>query len=262
MERQYARPLPADAITRLIIPPPVYLAPALHVAIQPWTPHLRTLRLQPFISLCTRQPQAALDPAIDGPRSTQTTPQFPDMVAQLTAWRAQYYDCNVPRNVHDAAPLGEWTYRQRRARSKGTLSPDAIATLDALGFEWTPDVVTAKWHANFHSARHYQEVHKALIEPTEAHPPLPPPDYVNPDRPEWVEAGRWLERQHELYRRQKLSIKRVRLLKEVLGVKLSRPRGPLRRNVHEALQRQDREFAALKRVLAGKELDQEGSFSG
>ena len=35
--------------------------------------------------------------------------------------------------------------------------------------------------------------------------------------PDWVEAARWLERNKELYRRQKLPNVRVRLLKEVLG---------------------------------------------
>lgn len=44
-----------------------------------------------------------------------------------------------------------------------------------------------------------------------------PPDYRNPTEPDWVEAGRWLERQRELYRRQKLLLVRVRLIKEALG---------------------------------------------
>lgn len=35
--------------------------------------------------------------------------------------------------------------------------------------------------------------------------------------PDWVEASRWLERQRDLYRRQKLLLVRVRLIKEVLG---------------------------------------------
>jgi hypothetical protein len=44
-----------------------------------------------------------------------------------------------------------------------------------------------------------------------------PPDYADPAHPDWVEAARWLERQHDLYRRQKLLLVRVRLIKELLG---------------------------------------------
>ena len=45
------------------------------------------------------------------------------------------------------------------------------------------------------------------------------------EHPDWVEAGRWLERQKDLYRRQKLLLLRVRLMKEVLGGRLVGGRG-------------------------------------
>lgn len=44
-----------------------------------------------------------------------------------------------------------------------------------------------------------------------------PPDLQDPSHPDWVEAGRWLERQRDLYHRQKLLLLRVRLIKEALG---------------------------------------------
>ena len=44
-----------------------------------------------------------------------------------------------------------------------------------------------------------------------------PPDFADAARPDWVEAARWLERQRDLYRRQKLLLVRVRLLKQLLG---------------------------------------------
>lgn len=53
-----------------------------------------------------------------------------------------------------------------------------------------------------------------------------PPDYRNPEEPDWVEAGRWLERQRFLYGRQKLLLLRVRLIKDALGEALrGRPAG-------------------------------------
>jgi len=44
-----------------------------------------------------------------------------------------------------------------------------------------------------------------------------PPDFSDPAHPDWVEAARWLQRQRELYRLQKLLLLRVRLIKEALG---------------------------------------------
>ncbi len=52
-----------------------------------------------------------------------------------------------------------------------------------------------------------------------------PPDYADASHPEWVEASRWVCRQQELYRRQKLLLSRVRLVKNVLG-EYSVPPGP------------------------------------
>lgn len=47
-----------------------------------------------------------------------------------------------------------------------------------------------------------------------------PLDYADGAHPDWVEAARWLERQRDLYRRQKLLLVRVRLIKELLGERL------------------------------------------
>lgn len=60
------------------------------------------------------------------------------------------------QQVHDAADLGEWVHRMRAARKRGTLPPAQQAALDALGFAWEVDVVTAKWYHNLHAARHYR----------------------------------------------------------------------------------------------------------
>ena len=44
-----------------------------------------------------------------------------------------------------------------------------------------------------------------------------PLDYKNPQEPQWVEAGMWLQRQAKLFRKQKLTDKRYRIMREVLG---------------------------------------------
>ena len=109
------------------------------------------------------------------------------------------------------------------------------------------DVVTAKWHANFHAARSFREAHggASCNLNTEF-----PPDYEGEDV-DWIEAARWLERQRELYRKQKLTNVRVRLLKEVLGVRLHRKKGKNRRNIHPEIQRQNAEF---KRELERRQI--------
>ncbi|KAL4444573.1 hypothetical protein ABPG77_002390 [Micractinium sp. CCAP 211/92] len=166
--------------------------------------------------------------------------EFASMLSQLANWKDRYYECIVPRKVHDASDLGEWVHSMRAARKRGTLLPAQQAALDALGFAWEVDVVTAKWYHNLHAARHYKEVHGTGELP---------PDLADPSgqHPDWVEAARWLERQRDLYRRQKLLLVRVRLIKEVLGVKLQRERGPQRRNLHPVLRSGNATFRAEQR---------------
>ena len=62
----------------------------------------------------------------------------------------------VAVQVHDAAELGEWVHRMRGLRRRGQLPPAAEQQLEALGFSWELDVVTAKWYHNLHAARQYR----------------------------------------------------------------------------------------------------------
>lgn len=140
--------------------------------------------------------------------------RFEVMCAALREWKARYYTTVVPRTVSEVVELAEWCSIVRRLHRKRALPEWAVARLEALGMMWKVDVVTAKWHANFHAVRAFKaarggdacDVCTAL-----------PAGYSNDDRPDWVEASRWLERQRELYRQQKLTNARVRMLKEILG---------------------------------------------
>lgn len=42
-----------------------------------------------------------------------------------------------------------------------------------------------------------------------------PDDYSNVREPNWMEASRWIQRQHKLYFKQKLSPHKVKLLKNL-----------------------------------------------
>lgn len=150
-------------------------------------------------------------------------------IPHLKKWHSRYYCCIVPRFANPE--LSDWVSHQRKHRKH--LSEDLASELTKLSFEWHVDPMTAKWYSNFHSAREYYELHGS--------PPPPNLDY-NASNPRWVEAGRWLIRQQELYRKQKLPLVRVRLLKSEVGVTLDRECSPPRRKRHQWLKSQDEAF--------------------
>lgn len=186
---------------------------------------------------------------IEGEAGSELDEEFRGMVGRLAAWKDRYYDCHVPRKVHDEADLGDWVHRVRAQHKRGKLPPAAAAALDALGFAWKVDVVTAKWYHNLHAARQYKEVHGSGEMP---------PDLSDPtgQHPDWVEAARWLERQRDLYRRQKLLLLRVRLVKEVLGVKMQREHARPRRNMHAFLKQGNERFLAEQAQRHAQQLRQ------
>jgi len=141
-------------------------------------------------------------------------PLFDTMCDKLANWHHLYYTTIVPRSAHDARELAEWVSALRRLKRKGSLPPWVEARLLPLGMVWDVDGVTAKWHSNFHLAREFKEAHGG--EACDVNVSFTP-KYENEERADWVEASRWLDRQRELYRSQKLTDLRVALLKGVLG---------------------------------------------
>jgi len=199
---------------------------------------------------CTSPLQSASEPgtmAADSPSSPDRPappasplyqPKFDAMYTQLSLWRAKYYTTIVPRNAYDAGDLGDWVAAIRRLHRRGTLPPWAIDKFNELDMTWKVDVLTAKWHANFHTTREFKEVHGG--EECDLDIALPPDwgtkkkencaadggeiegsrvveDSEEVVRADWVEAARWLGRQRELFRKEKLTDYRVWALKRVLG---------------------------------------------
>jgi hypothetical protein len=169
-------------------------------------------------------------------------PRFDAMYDQLAEWKRRYYTTVVPRNAPDAQDLAEWVSAIRRLGRKRQLPEWALRRLEALHVQWEVDTVTAKWHANFHSARGFKATHGG--DACDVNVALPP-DFRS-DVADWEEAARWVDRQRDLYRRQKLTNVRVRMLKEVLGLRLSRSYAPLRKNMHAVLRKEN---AAFKREM-------------
>jgi hypothetical protein len=148
------------------------------------------------------------------PRNELSAQHFVSMCDRLGTWKATYFTTVVPGTVVEAKELSEWCSVMRKLHRKRLLPEWAVSKLDELGMEWKVDVVTAKWYSNFHAAKEFKEINGG--EDCDINTALPA-EYWNEERPDWVEASRWLERQRDLYRRQKLTMARVRLLKDFLG---------------------------------------------
>lgn len=163
----------------------------------------------------------------------------------LRTWKDVYHKCVVPRSLdtEEAKYLVRTMKFLRKHRD--ALTDDQVETLTSAGMVWeVPSTVESKWWSNFHTAKLFLE--------TETDPDRIR-DFLNHDMedphpfqdgtPDAVEASRWLGRQRVLYRRQKLTLMQVDLLKRVLpGVRLVRQRGKARRNKHDAIRKADEQF--------------------
>ena len=133
------------------------------------------------------------------------------MIQKLYEWSKAYGGkAVVPKSVHDGQELGSWLRKVRKL--KEGMTPEDVERLDRAGIVWEMNVLESKWFSNFHLVREYIECHPGCdvdLEMTS--------EFDHPDRSDWVEASRWLVRQKELYRKQKLTNMKVRLLKSVLG---------------------------------------------
>lgn len=58
--------------------------------------------------------------------------------------------------VHDNAELGAWVHHVRKLHKLGKLQDEQRHELSTLGFVFTVDAVTSKWHYCFHEARRYK----------------------------------------------------------------------------------------------------------
>jgi hypothetical protein len=162
----------------------------------------------------------------------------------LRAWQDVFQKCIVPKSVAtDQARYLSKTIRFLR-KNKHALSHEQVDTLTQAGMIWeVPSTVESKWWSNFHTAKAFldNETDSRRLQ-----------DFLNDDMEDphpfqdadadVVEASRWLGRQRVLYRRQKLTLMQVDLLKRALGVRLVRQRGKARRNKHKAILDADAEF--------------------
>lgn len=173
------------------------------------------------------------------------------MVDRMKEWVSVYKKAIVPKSVHDGKDVSLWMKKMRQRRD--VLRAEDVLKLEEAGMVWEWNTVEAKWFANFHLAREFLEMHgdderDAFVDPDQHGRP-----FHHEERSDWVEASRWLCRQRELYRKQKLNLMQVYLLKRVLGVRLVRQYSKKRRNMHEKIREVDREFLLLHNNRSGSE---------
>ena len=128
--------------------------------------------------------------------------------AEAAAYYEQHGDLAFPKKyvTESGVRLGPWLENQRAAYQNGTLSPDKIRRLEAIGMEWGGRN-DRQWRLAYEAARRYFQKHGDLEVPY---------DYTAPDG---LRLGQWVVRQRMTYKgtlsgknRKVLSPERKRLL--------------------------------------------------
>eukprot|EP00884_Botryococcus_braunii_P010283 jgi/Botrbrau1/19256/Bobra.0073s0006.2 len=143
--------------------------------------------------------------------------EFEMMYKELVAWKEKYYTCVVPKQVYDNPVLGHWVHEIRKKAKEKKLDDETFSRLDAIGFCWTVDQQSAKWHHILHEARRYREVHGTGFVP---------PGYNNPREPGWIEAARWIQKNAKNFRKGKLTDKKYAMIRDIVGIKFVKEYGP------------------------------------
>ena len=128
--------------------------------------------------------------------------------AEAAAYYERHGDLAFPKKyvTESGVRLGPWLENQRAAYQNGTLSPDKIRRLEAIGMEWG-GCNDRRWRQAYEAARRYFQKHGDLEVPY---------DYTAPDG---LRLGQWVVRQRMAYKgtlsgknRKVLSPERKRLL--------------------------------------------------
>jgi len=160
-----------------------------------------------------------------------------DFLADILAFKEETLHTYVPKDCFDCEDLGYVSSQVRKAYKRKSLPAPWVHKLQEIDFNFKINNLDAKWHHNFHILRRYKYTTGSLDLPA---------NYTDPNDPKLVECARWLQRQHALYRKQKLQPIRVKMLRN-LGLKLRRPYSPKRQNRHPILLDPEKDKVAILR---------------
>lgn len=117
-------------------------------ALPTWITHQRAAKRRGQLSLDRTERLAAMGFVWDPKEDTEE-----ELFAQLKRFVAEAGHCNVPETHPLFGSVGQWLTAQRMAKRKGTLSPDRVAKLEALGVSWDPHADA--WEKRFEALRHF-----------------------------------------------------------------------------------------------------------
>ena len=83
--------------------------------------------------------------------------QWEEMYTRLIAYKKQHKDCRVSAEWQPDLALGAWVYHQRALREQGSLLPDRLRRLSALGWEWAPHI--SSWEQMYRRLMAYKKQH-------------------------------------------------------------------------------------------------------
>ena len=132
---------------------------------------------------------------------TRSRGTWEDRLAEVTAFKTKYGDCNIPLGFSEDPKLGSFVSNMRTRRNKGTLSEDRIARLDEIGFIWSAESGDQKWYQMYDSLKHYHAMH--------GHSNVPGKWKENPKLANWVSF------QRQLRKRSMIADNRVQLLDDL-----------------------------------------------
>ena len=123
-------------------------------------------------------------------------------LAQAQAYRRKHGHLRAPEGhvTPTAFALGKWLRSRRTEHRRGTLAPERVAALEALGIEWS--TLESDWQEGLAQAKAWCRAHKRQ-------PLNVPRRYVSPSG---FTLGRWLSRQRQEFRAGKLAPERVAAL--------------------------------------------------
>jgi hypothetical protein len=119
---------------------------------------------------------------------------------ELIQFKAEHGHCRVPQKKYlSNKMLGFWVSYQRKYYAENKLSPDRIAKLEILGFEW--NAIDADWRKNFEALYEYFLENGNSRVPTTYKPNL--------------KLGGWVAKQRKSYRDGELPCERISKLEAI-----------------------------------------------
>lgn len=134
------------------------------------------------------------------------TDKWEDRYLQLLYFKEEHGHCNVPHNYSDNPQLANWVSQQRQKKKSGKLLPEREKMLEEIGFKWAIVDLGGVKRTEVWNFRYNQ-----LLEFKQQHDHCKVPHHF----PENPQLGKWVSKQRQQRKQNKLTLERERLLEEI-----------------------------------------------